>query len=284
MKGYIVTVVIEKAFDSLSHSFLLVCLKKYGYGNNLIKWVEILFECQESCIINGGNTTKYFKFRKGARQGDPVSAYLFILCFEIVFILIKANNSVVKRINTFEHTYLYSAYADDTTFFLKDKRSIKELINTFSTFSRYSGLKPNHEKCKIAGIGVLKNVKVAVCGMKCIDLCNDTIKITGIHFQYNKKKRNEKKFLESITKIQNVLKVWLMRRLTLEGKIIAFKTLAISKIVFLSLISKVPTEIICELERIQKTFFWPSKPKIKNETLCSDFNHGGLKNVNIQKK
>ena len=75
-----------------------------------------------------------------------------------------------------------------------------------------------------------------------------------------------------------------MRRLTLEGKIIVFKTLAISKIVFLSLISKVLTEIISELERIQKTFLRPSKPKIKNETLCSDFQHGVLKNVNIQKK
>ena len=94
----------------------------------------------------------------------------------------------------------------------------------------------------------------------------------------------KKKYLESITKIQNVLKVWRMRRLTLEGKIIVFKTLAISKIVFLSLISKVPTEIISELERIQKTFLWPSKPKIKNETFCSDFEHGGLKNVNMQKK
>ena len=75
-----------------------------------------------------------------------------------------------------------------------------------------------------------------------------------------------------------------MRRLALEGKIIVFKTLAISKIVFLSLISKVPTEIISELERIQKTFLWPSKPKIKNETLCCYFKLGGLKNVNIQKK
>ena len=71
-----------------------------------------------------------------------------------------------------------------------------------------------------------------------------------------------------------------MRRLTLEGKIIVFKTLAISKKKFLSLISKVPTEIISELERIPKTFLCPSKPKIKSETLCSDFNHSGLKNVN----
>ena len=65
-----------------------------------------------------------------------------------------------------------------------------------------------------------------------------------------------------------------MRRLTLEG----------TKIVFLLLISKVPAEIINELERIQKTFLWSSKTKIKNEILWSDFKHSGLKNVNIQKK
>ena len=77
--------------------------------------------------------------------------------------------------------------------FLWDKRSINELINTFATFSKYSGLKPDHEKYEIGVTGVVKSVKVAVCGMKCIDLCNDTINITGIHFLYNKENRNEKK-------------------------------------------------------------------------------------------
>ena len=104
-----------------------------------------------------------------------------------MFILIKANKRV-KGINIFEHTYLYSAYADDTTFFLRDKKFIKELINTFATFSKYSGLKPIHKKCEIAGIGVLKTVKVTDCGMECTDLCKDAIKITGIHFLDNKKK------------------------------------------------------------------------------------------------
>ena len=145
-------------------------------------------------------------------------------------------------------------------------------------------MKPNHEKGELAGIGVLESVNVPVCGTKCIDLCNDTIKIIGIYFPYNKEKPNEKKILESITKIQNILKAWWMHCLTLEGKTIVFKTLAISKIVFLSVISKVPTEIISELERIQQPFLWLSKPKINNETLCSDFKHDGLKNVDTKKK
>ena len=107
----------------------------------------------------------------------------------------------MRGINIFEHTYFCSPYAHDTTFFLRGNRSIKELINTFASFSKYSGVKPNHEKCKIVGIGVLKSMKVEVCAMKCVDLCNDTINITGNHFSYNKEKWNKKYFMESITKI-----------------------------------------------------------------------------------
>ena len=46
-----------------------------------------------------------------------------------------------------------------------------------------------------------------------------------------------------------------MRNLTLEGKITIFKTLAISKIIHLSLVTNVPTQIINELNKIQKNLF-----------------------------
>ena len=42
-----------------------------------------------------------------------------------------------------------------------------------------------------------------------------------------------------------------MRNLTLEGKIVIFKTIAISKIVFQSFIATVPKHIINELEKLQ---------------------------------
>ena len=34
----------------------------------------------------------------------------------------------------FENTFLYTAYAVDSTFFLKDKNSVKELLNTINYF------------------------------------------------------------------------------------------------------------------------------------------------------
>ena len=175
-KDYLVTIDIEKAFDSLDHSFLITTLEKFGFGTNFIDWIKIFLNEQESCVINGGVTTQYFKLEKGARQGDPVSAYLFILCLEILFTIVK-NNKDIKSLKILGNTFLYTAYADDTTFFLKNLGSIKELLNTISLFSSFSGLKPNLSKCKVAGIGLLKGVKVAVCGIKCIDLTKDAIKI-----------------------------------------------------------------------------------------------------------
>ena len=43
-------------------------------------------------------------------------------------------------------------------------------MNAFDKFSLASCLKPNEAKCEIAGIGVLKEVSLALCGMDCIDL------------------------------------------------------------------------------------------------------------------
>ena len=150
-------------------------------------------------------------------------------------------------------------------------------METFSTFSQYSCLKPNYEKCEITGIAVLKSVKVAVCAMKCVVVCKDTIRITRLHFSYNTTKEGDKNFLETISKIQNVLKIWRMRSLTLEGKIIAFKTLATSEIAYLSMMIKVLTEIRVEIKKIQKQFIWSTKPKIKTKQYLPISKTGVLK-------
>ena len=71
------------------------------------------------------------------------------------------------------------------------------------------------QECELAGIGILKSVKVAICGMKCVDFYKDSIRITCAHFSNNKTKQDEKDFLQTITRIQNVLKTWRLRSLTL---------------------------------------------------------------------
>ena len=77
-------------------------------------------------------------------------------------------------------------------------------------------LKHNKAKCEIVGIGVLNEVQMALCGMKCVNLNNETMKILGVHFSDNKNLEQDKKFSDHIVKIENILKLWCMRQLTLE--------------------------------------------------------------------
>ena len=60
--------------------------------------------------------------------------------------------------------------------------------------------------------------------MKCLNLTKETVKIIGVHFSYNKKLDHEMNFQSHIVKIESVLRVWRMRNLTIEGKVLFFKS------------------------------------------------------------
>ena len=208
---------------------------------------------------------------------------MVILCLELLFTIVK-NNKDIESLKILGNTFLYTAYADDTNFFLKKMGSIKELLNRISLFSLFSGLKPKFSKWEVTGIGLLNRVKVSGCGIKCIDLrCN---KNTRNFFLYNKNIELEQNFKKTIISIEKILRVWRQRILTLEGKIIIFKTLTLSKFLFLVQVLRIPHEITTTIQQIiSMKFLWDSSNvEIKHETICNDFQNGGLKNVDIPRK
>ena len=80
---------------------------------------------------------------------------------------------------------------------------------------------------------------MVVCGIRCIDLRNQAIRILGIWFSYNQKIKDDKSFY-IILNIQGVLNLWRKRNLTLEGRMVVLKTFAIWKIVIPALLTKIP--------------------------------------------
>ena len=81
-------------------------------------------------FFNGSTTTKYFLFGRGTCQSDRISDAVFVLALTILFILIKLK-SKIEGMTVFDYSYIYSAYADDTTFLLKDIISVKHIVDTF---------------------------------------------------------------------------------------------------------------------------------------------------------
>ena len=84
LPGQIILVDFEKAYDSLEWDFLFKALDKFNFGNSFKTWVKLLYTNISSCVMNNGKTTPYFTLKRGTRQGDPLSGYLFIIALELL--------------------------------------------------------------------------------------------------------------------------------------------------------------------------------------------------------
>ena len=87
--GILFSADFKKGFNSVEHKFIFAVLKSVGFRSHFIQWVRTFLKNAESCVFNNGHSTRYFRLESGTRQGDPLSAYLFILCVETLFIQIR---------------------------------------------------------------------------------------------------------------------------------------------------------------------------------------------------
>ena len=115
--------------------------------------------------------------------------------------------------------------------------------------------------------------------MGCIDLMFNDTKILRVNYSYDKNLENKENFIIPVLEIENFLRLSRMQNLSVADKMTVFKTLAISKTVHLALVKVIP---ILELNKIKKHFIWRNgNPKIKQDTLCKNYQNGGLKDVDI---
>ena len=132
----------EKTFDSIDHCFMFACLKRFGFGTQFVQWVKTLFKSAQSCVMNDGFFTGYFVLERGTRQGDLLSAYLFILAIEVLLIRVR-DSELFRGIPVTDKEIKLDAYADDGRFFLKDLQSLYTILDITEEFGTFSSLKLN---------------------------------------------------------------------------------------------------------------------------------------------
>ena len=120
LPGMILLIDFEKAFDRVSFKMIDATLEMFWFGKYYRVW--ILLKDFEACINNSGNISQRFPVKRGCRQGDPISGYLFILYIEVLSIALKSNDSIkaYKLVNALKH--LLDQYADVLTLYLEALR------------------------------------------------------------------------------------------------------------------------------------------------------------------
>ena len=94
---------------------------------------------------------------------------------------------------------------------------------------------------------------------------------------------NQVTFKEKIVNIKKLLNSWKARKLTLNGKVLIIKSLAISQIIYLSNLLPFPDDIIKDLENAIYEFFWNSKThKVKKSVIVQNYKDGGYKMIDLR--
>ena len=281
--GLLLMIDFEKAFDSVSWTFMEKVFEYFNFGADIQKWIKVLHRKPISAVNQGGNLSEFFEIKNGCRQGDPIAPYIFVLCAEILAVRIRSN-PYIKGIHIDNTPILISMYADDTTLILDgSKDSLVNSIQELKSFENISGLKMNLNKTQTVWIG----------NKKYSDLCypefnlhwgENSFNLLGIDFHVDLFKIPKLNYDKKLVKLKSLMKAWNRRKLTPIGKIQLIKSLMISQFNHLFLSIPSPSEnFIKKLNGDLYSFLWNGKTdKIKRDIVVKKYFEGGLNMLHLK--
>ena len=280
--GVLLLIDFEKAYDSLSFSFIKKCLYFFNFGDYMIRWVDILLHNFTAVISHCGNVSKKLNIERGARQGDPVASYIFIICIEILALRMRGDSNIAGfKVNGVAH--MLELYADDCSVFLEaEDVNLRNTLNNLDIFYKISGLKISISKTKAIWFGVGHNNQHKLCPDLTLDW-DTKFSLLGVYF-VNNLVGMECNYDNKMAEIRKILNCWFNRTLTVYGKVVIIKTLVLSKLSHLALVlPDLNLFQLKELENLTFKFLWDNKPdKVSRDHAKLSEQAGGLGAVDIK--
>ena len=107
-------------FYSVDWNFMIKVLKAFGYnkrpmafGPIICGWIYTFYNKIQSLVIVNRHTLPWFSIERGCHPGNPILPYLFLLCVELLGIMIQENR-LIKGININDKQHKSMQFADDT--------------------------------------------------------------------------------------------------------------------------------------------------------------------------
>ncbi|KAM6188193.1 LOW QUALITY PROTEIN: ankyrin repeat domain-containing protein 55-like [Sarcoramphus papa] len=135
---------LAKAFDTVSHSHIIMALKQKGVDKHIIALIKNLYHNINIPIVLKNEQSDPIGIRIGVKQGDPMSPILFNLSVDPLLCKLEEDGfgfqHCSKNITTL-------AFADDLVLLSESWDGMQKNIEILEIFCNLTGLKTQGEKC-----------------------------------------------------------------------------------------------------------------------------------------
>ena len=273
----------EKAFDRVDHQWLFRTLSAFGFGDNFISHIQLMYSSPECLLKVNHELTAPFRFSRGIRQGCPLSGSLYAICIEPLLHYIRKNPKISgfsadnKRFNKL------SGYADDIDVFITRNLEFQELLYCVKLYEKASSAKINIIKSKGLWCGSWRHRTDSPLGFT---WTNTGLKFLGV-FLGNTAEFELHNWEDTLKTVKSKINIWkpLFPFISLKGRILIINCLTASKLWHKMQILSPPKNIITAIEKFFIASLWNNKKHwVRPEILFLHPDDGGLGLVDINSK
>jgi len=284
----------KKAFDSVDHKYIEDTLIAYGFGAKYVNSFKTLYKDLTARILIIGHMSEAIKIERGVKQGDALSCAIFIICIDPLLRNLN-KNARIKQIQiargNLQINFKSAAYADDISVICqKDNESIRQIFREYERLTTKSGLELNADKTEILSLNNNEQETFNIYYMnETIEINTvNKIKICGLYFCADLNEEYSLNVRDKITKLENKIKIWSHRHLTMEGKTLIVKTFGLSQLIYNMQSYGFEKSELMNTERIIFKFIWATKDnpngidRIKRSVMKNEHSKGGMRVTDVE--
>lgn len=231
--GFLLSIDLHKAFDSIDWKYLFDTLHKWGFGPNCLNLIRSLYSNPTEQVRLMGRYSTSFPIGRGTRQGCPLSPLLFAIAIETLAIAIRSNPDI-KGVQCGEQEHKCALYADDLMLYVTSPLiSVPGIYKTLNAFSAVSCLKVNMGKSTALNISVPTSILSKLASTFDFPWAQKSIRYLGVNLTVDIRNLFKANYLPMLSKCRGELDKWAKCGPSWLGRVHAVKMTLLPRLLYL---------------------------------------------------
>jgi len=241
-----------KAFDTVNWDALDTILQARGFNDVWRRWMQQILQSSHTAILVNGCPGPWMDCRRGLRQGDPISPYLFILVADVLQVLIRKSGTIRHPMvdNT---SCLVLQYADDTLILVRGELTdVQSLRVILDHFANAIGLQINYAKSTAVPM-FMDESTIEGC-ISALGSRREGFPQTYLGLPLSNTKLRLSAFAPNIAKCDKYLAGWQASLLNQMGRATLINSVLDSQLIYAMAALEIPPGIIEQVDRKRRSF------------------------------